>query len=86
MMKCDLNLSSGRDPVPRTFAAAWVEVPKLLCLVARARLPLLLSFANHGAVMDWMIGTAVAWLPIRARIQPCRAIPFRSIQPASRNC
>jgi hypothetical protein len=65
--------------------AAWAGVPKPLCLVARALLLLLLCAENHTAIMDWMIGTAVAWLPIRERIRHCRAILFRSIQPASRD-
>lgn len=47
-------------------------VPKLLCVLP-CLLALLLSAATHAAVMDWIIGTAVAGLPIRERIQQCRA-------------
>jgi hypothetical protein len=35
---------------------------------------LLASVENSAALADWMIGTAVAWLPIRERIQHCRAM------------
>jgi hypothetical protein len=59
--------------------AAWAGVPKPLCLAARALLLVLLCAENHAAVMDWMIGGTVAWLPIRERIQRCRAILFHSI-------
>ncbi len=52
--------------------AARAGVPKWLCLAARLLL-LLLSAGDSAAIMDWMIGTTVAWLPIRERIQHCRA-------------
>jgi len=53
--------------------AARAGVPKRLCLTARMLL-LLASVENAAAVMDWMIGMAIAWLPIRERIQHCRAM------------
>ena len=52
--------------------AARAGVPGGLCLAARVLL--LASVENSAALMDWMIGTAVAWLPIRERIQHCRAM------------
>jgi hypothetical protein len=55
--------------------AARAGVPKALCLVARLLL-LLLSVENSAAVMDWIIGTAVAWLPIRERQQGLRAANY----------
>jgi hypothetical protein len=53
--------------------AARAGVPRSLCLTARVLL-LLASVENSAALADWMIGTAVAWLPIRERIQHCRAM------------
>ena len=53
--------------------AARAGVPKGLCLAARVLL-LLLSVENSAALVDWIIGTAVAGLPIRERIQHCRAV------------
>jgi hypothetical protein len=48
--------------------AAQAGVPKWLCVVA-----LLLS-AENAAILDWMIGTAIAGIPIRERILHCRAV------------
>jgi hypothetical protein len=53
--------------------AARAGAPRSLCLTARVLL-LLASVESSAALMDWMIGTAVAWLPIRERIQHCRAV------------
>jgi len=53
--------------------AARAGVPKGLCLAARVLL-LLASAENAAAITDWMIGTAIAWLPIRERIQHCCAM------------
>jgi hypothetical protein len=50
--------------------AAWCGAPKMLCLIARI-VVLALSVEN-AAVLDWTIGTAVAGLPVRERIQQCR--------------
>lgn len=50
--------------------AALCGAPKLLCLIARI-VVLLLSVEN-AALLDWMIGTAVAGLPIGERIRQCR--------------
>jgi hypothetical protein len=52
--------------------AALAGVPKPLCLVARV-VALLLS-AENAAILDWMIGTAIAGIPIRERIRHCRAV------------
>jgi hypothetical protein len=52
--------------------AAQAGVPKWLCLVARV-VALLLS-AENAAILDWMIGTAIAGIPIRERILHCRAV------------
>ncbi len=60
--------------------AARAGVPKALCLAARLLL-LLASVENAAAIMDWMIGTAVAWLPVRERIQHCRAVLSRPVAP-----
>jgi hypothetical protein len=60
--------------------AARAGLPRGLCLAARVLL-LLASVENSAALMDWMIGTAVAWLPIRERIEHCRAMLS---QPAAR--
>ena len=63
--------------------AARAGVPKALCLAARVLL-LLASVENAAAIMDWMIGAAVAWLPVRERIQPCRAVLCRGpLRPGS---
>jgi len=64
--------------------AARAGVPKALCLVARVVL-LLLSVENSAAIMDWIVGTAVAWLPIRERIQHCRAVLSRPVAPESQD-
>ena len=53
--------------------AARAGMPGGLCLAARVLL-LLASVENSAALADWMIGTAVAWLPIRERIAHCRAM------------
>ncbi|MGA7993936.1 MAG: hypothetical protein WCA28_03400 [Bradyrhizobium sp.] len=53
--------------------AARAGVPRSPCLAARVLL-LLASVENSAALADWMIGTAVAWLPIRERIAHCRAM------------
>jgi hypothetical protein len=46
---------------------------------------LLLSVENSAAIMDWIIGTVVAWLPIRERIRRCRTILSRPVAPESRD-
>ncbi len=51
---------------------AWAGLSKGFCLVARVAL-LLLCAENSAAIVDLMIGTAVASLPIGARIRHCRA-------------
>jgi hypothetical protein len=51
--------------------AARAGVPKGLCVAGRVLL-LLASVENSAALMDWIIGTAAAWLPIRERIEHCR--------------
>ena len=53
--------------------AARIGVPKLLCFAARVAALLLLGVENSAAILDFMIGTAVAGLPIQQRIQHCRA-------------
>jgi hypothetical protein len=63
--------------------AARAGVPKALCLVARLLL-LSLSVENSAAIMDWIIGTAVTWLPIREKLQHCRAILSPPVAPESR--
>jgi hypothetical protein len=37
----------------------------LLLLLSLSLSLLLLSVENSAAIMDWIIGTVVAWLPIR---------------------
>ncbi len=51
---------------------AWAGVSKGFRLVARLAL-LSLCAENSAAIMDLMIGTAVAALPIGASIRHCRA-------------
>ena len=64
--------------------AARAGVPRSLCLTARVLL-LLASVENSAALADWMIGTAVAWLPIRERIQHCRAMLSQPAAPPMKN-
>ena len=66
--------------------AARAGVPKALALWhACLLLLLLLSVENSAAIMDWIIGTVVAWLPIRERIRRCRTILSRPVAPESRD-
>jgi hypothetical protein len=53
--------------------AALAGAPKGLCLAARVLL-LLASVENSPALVDWIIGAVVAWLPIRQRIAQRRAM------------
>jgi hypothetical protein len=55
---------------------ARAGVRKAPCLAARVAL-LLLSAENSATIINWIIGAAAAWLPIRERIQHCRAILLR---------
>jgi hypothetical protein len=52
--------------------------------VARLLLLLLPSVENSAAIMDWIIGTVVAWLPIRERIgiavRSCRVPSRRNLE------
>jgi hypothetical protein len=58
--------------LPLLFSlAGQLGMPKVLCIAARVAL--LLSGENDAALVDWIIGTAVAGIPIRERIQQCRA-------------
>ena len=59
---------------------ARAGVPKGLCVAGRVLL-LLASVESSAALMDWIIGTAAAWLPIRERIEHCRGMLS---QPAGR--
>jgi hypothetical protein len=63
--------------------AARAGVPKGLCVTGRVLLLLLLlaSVENSAALMDWIIGTAAAWLPIRERIEHCRVMLSRPAAP-----
>jgi hypothetical protein len=64
--------------------AARAGVPKGLCVTGRVLLLLLLLLAsveNSAALMDWIIGTAAAWLPIRERIEHCRVMLSRPAAP-----
>jgi hypothetical protein len=63
--------------------AARAGVPKGLCVTGRVLLLLLLlaSVENSVALMDWIIGTAAAWLPIRERIEHCRVMLSRPAAP-----
>jgi hypothetical protein len=51
-------------------SAAWCGAPKMLCLIAR--IVVLAVSVENAAMLDWMIGTAVAGIPVRERIQQCR--------------
>ena len=61
--------------------AARAGVPKGLCVTGRVLLLLLASVENSAALMDWIIGTAAAWLPIRERIEHCRVMLSRPAAP-----
>ena len=78
--RADLNTTSGSDPV---FAAlvggAGRSAERPLPDGARAVADGERRDENSAALMDWMIGTAVAWLPIREKIQHCRAILSRPV-------
>jgi hypothetical protein len=44
--------------------------PKMLCLAGR--IPALLLSVEHAVMLDWIVGTAVAGLPIAEKIRQCR--------------
>jgi hypothetical protein len=53
--------------------AGLAGAPRGLCLAGRVLL-LLASIENSPALTDWIMGAAVAWLPVRERIARRRAM------------